>query len=61
MLPDRYLKYGAFYADELQDAMVASRLLQHLKLPRFQAAMVLEGGSVHGDGEGCEGLLNSCY
>ena len=34
--------------------MVASRLLEHLKLARFEADMVLEGGSVHCDGEGYE-------
>lgn len=47
-----YLKYGAFYADELQDALLAQRLLSAQGLPRFESAMVLEGGSVHTDGRG---------
>ena len=48
-----YQKYGAFYADELQDALLAQRLLASAGIPRFESSMVLEGGSVHTDGQGC--------
>lgn len=47
-----YLKYGAFYADELQDALLAQRLLRNQGMPRFESCMVLEGGSIHTDGQG---------
>jgi len=35
-----------------KDALVASRVLNHLHVPAFQAPFVLEGGSIHADGEG---------
>lgn len=34
------------------DNKVASRILTHLNIPRFQAPLVMEGGSFHVDGEG---------
>lgn len=47
-----YQKYGAFYADVLQDALLAERLLEDVKLPQVTSSLILEGGSVHCDGLG---------
>ena len=47
-----YQKYGAFYADVLQDALLAERLLKNEGLPRVRSRMILEGGSIHCDGAG---------
>ncbi len=47
-----YQKYGAFYADVLQDALLAERLLTISGLARIQTDLILEGGSVNVDGEG---------
>ena len=43
---------GALYADKLYDGELAKSLLNHLQLPRIESPMVLEGGSIHTDGEG---------
>lgn len=40
-----------------QDARVAERLLNQIDVKRYAAPLVLEGGSIHVDGEGC--LLTS--
>ncbi|XP_042481420.1 agmatine deiminase isoform X2 [Macadamia integrifolia] len=40
------------YADWSHDQLVARKILEIEKLPRFPHSMVLEGGSIHVDGEG---------
>jgi agmatine deiminase len=53
--------WGEVYEDYAQDAQMARRLLDHLGIPRYQGPLVLEGGSIHVDGEGtclvCEGSV----
>lgn len=56
-----YQKYGLFYADELQDALVGRRVLELLSLPRFESQMILEGGSLHSDGQGYDSTWFSKY
>ncbi len=43
--------WGGKFPAEL-DNQVAPRLLEHFKVPRFDAPLVMEGGSFHVDGEG---------
>ncbi|OIW19686.1 hypothetical protein TanjilG_18496 [Lupinus angustifolius] len=40
------------YSDWSQDTLVARKILEIEKIPRFPHSMVLEGGSIHVDGEG---------
>nr|GMC71871.1 agmatine deiminase [Ipomoea batatas] len=40
------------YADWSQDLLVARKILSIERLPRFPQTMILEGGSIHVDGEG---------
>ena len=44
--------WGGKYDDYGKDAVLAKALLAHLDVPRYQAPLVLEGGSIHVDGEG---------
>ena len=44
--------WGGKYEDYDKDSAVAKALLAHLKVTRYPAPLVLEGGSVHVDGEG---------
>lgn len=44
--------WGSNYADYGPDREVGRLVLEHLGLPRFQAPLVMEGGSFHVDGEG---------
>ncbi len=44
--------WGNNYPDHQVDADLAKRMLEHLGLPRYQAPLILEGGSFHVDGEG---------
>lgn len=44
--------WGERYANFDRDAAVAEAMLEHLGMRRYEAPLVLEGGSVHGDGEG---------
>ena len=48
----RFNAWGGKYRGYAADAELAGRLLDRLKLPRFDAPFVLEGGAVHSDGEG---------
>jgi agmatine deiminase len=48
----RFNAWGGKYRGYAADAAVAGRLLDRLKLPRFDAPFVLEGGAIHSDGEG---------
>ncbi|CAL8465287.1 g4822 [Coccomyxa elongata] len=47
-----WTKYGALYATDLKDARVAATLAASEGVPLMKADFVLEGGSVHTDGEG---------
>ena len=44
--------WGGKYDTYENDAAVAGAVLQHLDVTSYQAPMVLEGGSIHVDGEG---------
>lgn len=44
--------WGGKYAPWDLDDLVAKELLNHVKLERFDAPLVMEGGSLHVDGEG---------
>jgi agmatine deiminase len=48
----RFNAWGGKYPDHDRDAAIAGALLEHLDLPRYDAPLVLEGGSIHVDGEG---------
>ncbi len=44
--------WGGEYSDYKKDADLARALLSHLEVSRYEAPLVLEGGSIHVDGEG---------
>jgi agmatine deiminase len=44
--------WGNNYPDHQFDAELAKRMLEHLGMPRYAAPLILEGGSIHVDGEG---------
>lgn len=48
----RFNAWGDKYEIYDQDAAVAANILEHLKVERFAAPVVLEGGAIHVDGEG---------
>jgi agmatine deiminase len=48
----RFNAWGGSYDDFKKDAELARALLNHLEVSRYEAPMVLEGGSIHVDGEG---------
>jgi agmatine deiminase len=48
----RFNGYGERAASFDQDAQVARAICERLKIQRFEAPIVLEGGAVHVDGEG---------
>jgi len=48
----RFNAWGGDYPDYEKDAALAQALLTHLDVARYEAPMVLEGGSIHVDGEG---------
>jgi agmatine deiminase len=48
----RFNAWGGKFPPWDQDAALAGRLLEHLRLPHFEAPFVLEGGSIHVDGQG---------
>ena len=56
----RFNAWGGKYADYADDARLARRLLAHLKLPRFEAPLVLEGGAIHVDGAGSVLVTEQC-
>lgn len=47
-------------ADYRQDVELAKNILQYLKLPQFSAPLVLEGGSIHVDGQGTVLTTEQC-
>lgn len=48
----RFNGYGAAAPGAAADARLAEAICERLKVPRFAAPVVLEGGAVHVDGEG---------
>jgi len=48
----RFNGWGEKYQPYAHDAAIARGLLEHLALDRYEAPLVLEGGSFHVDGEG---------
>jgi agmatine deiminase len=44
--------WGGKYETDENDAAVAGAILKHLDIPAYAAPLVLEGGSIHVDGEG---------
>jgi len=48
----RWNAWGNNYPDHKRDAAVAGAVLEHLKMRRYAADFVLEGGAIHSDGEG---------
>lgn len=48
----RFNAWGDEYDNYENDAAVAGAILAHLDVPAYTAPMVLEGGSIHVDGEG---------
>lgn len=48
----RFNAWGDEYDNYENDAAVAGAILAHLDVPAYMAPMVLEGGSIHVDGEG---------
>jgi agmatine deiminase len=48
----RFNAWGNLYQDHRRDAAAAEHLLDHLGMRRYEAPLVLEGGSIHVDGEG---------
>ncbi|MEE8608281.1 MAG: agmatine deiminase family protein [Nitrospiraceae bacterium] len=48
----RFNAWGGKYDSYEKDSAVAAAMLEHLELTRYEAPIVLEGGSIHVDGEG---------
>jgi agmatine deiminase len=52
--------HGGVYASWRRDDQVAARVLQLLRLPRYRAPMINEGGAVHVDGQGTLLVTEQC-
>ena len=48
----RWNAWGGKYPDHERDAEVGQAILEHLKMRRYAASFVLEGGAIHTDGQG---------
>lgn len=48
----RFNAWGGNYPDSAKDQQVGRLMLEHLSLRRFEAPLIMEGGSFHVDGEG---------
>ena len=48
----RFNAWGDKWPNYANDAAIAAQVLDRIGCPRFQAPFVLEGGSIHSDGEG---------
>ena len=46
--------------DYQQDTQLAQHILEYLRLPRYAAPLVLEGGAIHTDGEGTVLVTEEC-
>ena len=56
----RFNAWGGLYADWRQDEAVAGRVLEIEGADRYRAPLVLEGGSIHVDGEGTVLTTEEC-
>ncbi len=56
----RFNCWGGHYPDYHEDAQLASRILNHLKLPIYHSSLTLEGGAIHVDGQGTLVTTESC-
>lgn len=56
----RFNGWGGKYLPYDEDARLASRILEHQSLRRFEAPLVLEGGAIHSDGQGTVLTTESC-
>lgn len=52
--------WGGLYAPYDQDEMIAAKMLEAERAPRYAAPLVLEGGSIHVDGEGTVLTTEEC-
>eukprot|EP00744_Colponema_vietnamica_P019006 GILI01026864.1.p1 GENE.GILI01026864.1~~GILI01026864.1.p1 ORF type:complete len:385 (+),score=69.60 GILI01026864.1:52-1155(+) len=52
--------WGGLYSNPSKDKKVAQKILEIERLPRFRCDMVLEGGSIHVDGEGTCLVTDEC-
>ncbi len=52
--------WGEIYPDYENDAAVAREILSNLRMRRYEAPLVLEGGSIHVDGEGTALTTEEC-
>ncbi|MEM0955111.1 MAG: agmatine deiminase family protein [Pseudomonadota bacterium] len=53
--------WGAKQEPRADDGLIASRVAQHLKIPRIATPLVGEGGGIEFDGEGTLLLTDSCW
>ncbi len=56
----RFNCWGGYYPAYHEDAQVANRILNHLKIPTYHSSLTLEGGAIHVDGEGTLITTESC-
>ncbi|MCS0502547.1 agmatine deiminase [Ancylobacter mangrovi] len=52
--------WGGLYAPSDQDELIAAKMLEVERAPRYVAPLVLEGGSIHVDGEGTVLTTEEC-
>ncbi|MCK0206591.1 agmatine deiminase [Starkeya koreensis] len=52
--------WGGLYAPCDQDEMIAAKMLEIERAPRYAAPLILEGGSIHVDGEGTVLTTEEC-
>ena len=56
----RFNCWGGYYPDYHEDAQLASRILNYLKIPIYHSSLTLEGGAIHVDGQGTLVTIESC-
>lgn len=52
--------WGGLYAPHDQDELIAAKVLETERAPRYAAPLILEGGSIHVDGEGTVLTTEEC-
>ncbi|MGA0562036.1 agmatine deiminase [Ancylobacter sp. VNQ12] len=56
----KFNAWGGLYAPCDQDELIAAKMLEAERAPRYAAPLVLEGGSIHVDGEGTVLTTEEC-
>lgn len=56
----KFNAWGGLYAPCDQDELIAAKMLETERAPRYAAPLVLEGGSIHVDGEGTVLTTEEC-